>query len=166
MKKIVLVRHAKSSWDHPGLADHDRPLNKRGERDAPFMGRMMAGKGWTPDALVSSSAVRARTTARHFAEALGWGAERIVIRPDIYEASVSHMLELISGLDDAWSEVALFGHNPTFTQLANLFAEEYIDNLPTCGIVEVEAADIARWEEFAPDRARKVDFHYPKQYFT
>jgi phosphohistidine phosphatase len=166
MKKITLIRHAKSSWDHPGLADHDRPLNNRGRRDAPFMAQLMAGRGWQPAALVSSPAVRARTTAAFFAEALGRPAESLVIEPAIYEASLSTMLELIRGLNPAWSSVALFGHNPTFTSLANQFTREWIDNVPTCGIVEIMGAGVEEWAAFSPATARVTGFHYPKQYFS
>ncbi|MCB0638913.1 MAG: histidine phosphatase family protein [Lewinella sp.] len=166
MKKIVLIRHAKSSWDHPGLADHDRPLNQRGLRDAPFMAQMMAGRGWQPDALVSSSAVRARTTAAYFVEALGRPAESLLIEPAIYEASVRTMQDLIGGLDPAWSSVALFGHNPTFTMLANQFTRDFIDNLPTCGIVEILGAGVDAWPDFVPAAARVTAIHFPKQYFS
>lgn len=166
MKKVTLVRHAKSSWDDVSLRDHDRPLNKRGKRDAPFMAQLMASRGWRPDQLISSSANRAHTTSQHFAKALNVAASDITVQPLIYEASISTMVNLIASLDDKWSEVALFGHNPTFTTLANMFyANDFLDNLPTCGIVEIEAPDIETWQAFSPDTATVTAIHYPKQYF-
>ena len=138
MKKITLIRHAKSSWSDMSLKDHDRPLNDRGKRDAPFMAKMMASRGWSPDALVSSTANRAFTTASH----------------------------LIANLDKQWNSVAFFGHNPTFTSVVNLFyQDDYLGNLPTCGIVEIEDPTAENWEDFAPPTAVVTEFHYPKQYF-
>ena len=88
MKKLTLIRHAKSSWSDYGLRDHDRPLADRGLRDAPFMAQLMASRGWLPDALVSSTALRARTTAEFFAAALGWQPAVVQLDKRIYEASV------------------------------------------------------------------------------
>ncbi len=167
MKKITLIRHAKSSWDNPSLRDSQRPLNKRGKRDAPFMSSMMAGRGWAPDQLISSPAVRAYTTAQHFAAALGREASSILQDPGIYEAGMRDILRIIHNLDDSWEHVALFGHNPTFTMVANHFQHgRIIDNVPTCGIVEIEGAQISHWSDFAPDTAQLLHFHYPKQYFS
>lgn len=166
MRKLTLIRHAKSSWADISLRDHDRPLNKRGKRDAPFMAQLMASRAWRPDRLISSTAVRARTTAFQFAEALNLGEQDVLLREQIYEASTTSLINLIAGLDDQWKEVALFGHNPTFTMVANLFyRNDFLDNLPTCGIVEIEAPEANSWEEFSPDNAKVVAVHYPKQYF-
>ena len=166
MKKVTLIRHAKSSWEDMMLKDHDRPLNKRGKRDAPFMAKMMASRGWRPDLLISSTANRAQTTTRHFAEALNIRPEEMLLQERIYEASIPTIINLIAQLNDQWSAVALFGHNPTFTMVANIFyRNEYLDNLPTCGIVEIEAPGITTWDTFTPDTAQVVSVHYPKQYF-
>lgn len=165
MKKLTLIRHAKSSWSDYGLRDHDRPLADRGLRDAPFMAQLMASRGWLPDALVSSTALRARTTAEFFAAALGWQPAVVQLDKRIYEASVPTLLDFIAHLPDQWNHIALFGHNPTFTQVANLFYQKkYIDNLPTCGIVELVAEDAGQWSQFTPDTARVTAVHYPKQY--
>ncbi|MEO0724011.1 MAG: histidine phosphatase family protein [Bacteroidota bacterium] len=166
MKKVTLIRHAKSSWEDMTLRDHDRPLNKRGKRDAPFMAQMMASRGWRPDRIISSTANRAQTTAHHFAAALDFSPDQVLLQERIYEASIPTLVNLIAQLDDEWSEVALFGHNPTFTMVANLFyRNDYLDNLPTCGIVEIEAPTVSKWEAFTPDTAQVVAVHYPKQYF-
>ena len=166
MRKLTLIRHAKSSWEDISLSDHDRPLNKRGKRDAPFMAQLMASRGWRPDRLISSTAVRARTTAFEFAEALNIAEGDVLLREQIYEASSASLINLIAGLDNQWSEVALFGHNPTFTMVANLFyRNDFLDNLPTCGIVEIEAPAVTDWTDMSPDNAQVVAVHYPKQYF-
>lgn len=166
MKKLTLIRHAKSSWSDLRLRDHDRPLNDRGERDAPFMAKMMASTGWAPDVLISSTANRAFTTASCFAEALGRDPLTIIKEERIYEAGSPMILYLISQLDEAWEHVAFFGHNPTFTTVANLFYKnDYLDNLPTCGIVEIEDSQATSWDAFAPPSAVVTNIHYPKQYF-
>ncbi|MEN0002691.1 MAG: histidine phosphatase family protein [Bacteroidota bacterium] len=164
MKTVYLIRHAKSSWKDPALKDIERPLNKRGFRDAPFMANLLNGKGVKPNRLITSPANRAYTTATFFAEVLGIPKPSIDVRKKIYEAYPNDILSLIKYLPNEWSVICLFGHNPTFTSLANLFSEEYIPNVPTCGIVHIEAS-VASWDAFHPDHAKVVDFHYPKQYF-
>lgn len=165
MKKITLIRHAKSSWDDISMSDHDRVLDSRGLRDAPFMAQMMASRGWLPDMLMSSTAQRAQSTAQHFAAALGRPASSIQLEKRIYEASMPTILQLIAQLPADCNDVALFGHNPTFTLVANLFYEnDYLANLSTCGIVEIVAAAATDWAQFTPDFAKVTDIHYPKQY--
>lgn len=163
MKTLYLVRHAKSSWDNPSLADHDRPLNGRGKRDAPFMASLLADKGVRPDALVSSTAKRARLTAGHFARAFGGEESELLLRPEIYESSARTLQSVIEGLDDNWNTVLLFGHNPGFNSLAWQYDEEFSDNIPTCGIVRL-MADVDHWRDFRPGKAALRDFIYPKMF--
>jgi len=162
MKKIYFIRHAKSSWDDPGLTDIERPLNKRGLRDAPFMSKMLKGKNVQPDKIISSPANRAFTTATYFAAALNIPEQAIVVRKEIYHAYPEQVLNIIRNLSDSDDVVILFGHNPCFTSLANQFSEEYIPNVPTCGIVEVEAM-VEKWSDFENEGKLKA-FHFPKQY--
>ncbi len=161
MLNLFLVRHAKSSWDHSGLRDHDRPLNKRGERDAPTMARMLKGMGIRPDLLVSSTATRARTTARYFAEELGIPENDIVEKGDIYEAYPTAILKVISELPNDAHTVFLFGHNPTFTDVANRFTDNYIDNVPTCGVVHIRSS-APSWAEFYEENAKVKACYFPK----
>lgn len=165
MKTVFLIRHAKSSWKDPSLDDVDRPLNKRGLRDAPFMAKLLKGRGVQPDRLLSSPAKRAHTTATYFAEALGIPPSQIEIRREIYEAFPEDILDLIQELPGALSTVLIFGHNPTFTSFVNKFTEEYIANVPTCGIVHLEAA-VDSWGRFDEDNGTVRAFYYPKQYFN
>ena len=165
MKTVYLIRHAKSSWEDMSLRDIDRPLNKRGFRDAPFMANLLKGKGAQPDALISSPANRAFTTATYFAKAFEVATEDIIVNESIYEAYGSDVVKIIRNLDDNLNTVCLFGHNPTFTSLANNFSKrEYIPNVPTCGIVKIEAT-VNSWKSFSEENTQLADFYYPKQYF-
>lgn len=164
MKTLYFIRHAKSSWADSSLRDVDRPLNKRGFRDAPFMGRLLKNRGVVPDLLVSSPAKRAYTTAQLFANELGYKKEEIHLDAGIYEAYPQEIMQIIYKLPNSASKALLFGHNPTWTSLANHFGDDYIDNVPTCGIFKVEA-QVESWEAFDKDTAKLTEFHYPKQYF-
>ncbi|MEZ4992727.1 MAG: histidine phosphatase family protein [Saprospiraceae bacterium] len=163
MKMLYLIRHAKSSWDHPELRDIDRPLGSRGLRDAPFMATMIRKEGVKPDKIVSSPARRAHTTAIFFANGLGMDAQEIVLNEDIYEAFGSDILRIANHWPDDWNTVFLFGHNPTFTTVANYFADEMIDNVPTCGIVAI-SLDADRWKDVERGAGSVLHFWYPKQF--
>ena len=162
MKKIIIVRHAKSSWEHPGLKDIERPLNERGLRDAPKMGQRLYDLGIRPDLLVSSPARRTWHTAQFFAQALQYN-DNIQSVPQLYIARPEDILELIRELDPVLNEVIIFGHNPTLTDLINYFAETHISNVPTCGIGVLEA-EVDDWQAFVPATARLRHFLYPKMF--
>jgi len=164
MKRFYLIRHAKSSWSNPGLSDIERPLNNRGLRDAPFMSKMLAGKGVRPDRILSSPAVRAHTTARYFAEAFQIDPTEIDLHRNIYEAYPEQVLSLMRDLEQEWETVLFFGHNPSFTSLANMFTEEYIVNVATCGIVCIESS-ASSWADVDPSNAIVESYLYPKMYF-
>ncbi len=165
MKTVFLVRHAKSSWKDTSLDDIDRPLNKRGQRDAPFMGKLLRGRGVVPDRLISSPANRALTTAQHFAKAFGMDKGSVLVEESLYESYPDAIQSLIQGLDGELKTVLLFSHNPTLTTFVNRYASDYIANVPTCGIVQLESR-VDQWSDFAPDTAKVKAFYYPKQYFT
>lgn len=137
VRELILVRHAKSSWRDPSLDDHSRPLNKRGKRDAPEMGDRLARLGYKPDLIISSTAVRALETARTIARKLGYPRERILEEEGIYHASVEGLIGVISNVDDSVETLMLFGHNPGFTQLANLLGPRGIFNMPTCAVLHL-----------------------------
>ncbi len=164
MKTVYLVRHAKSSWDIPDLRDIERPLNERGLRDAPFMAKLLKSKGVKPDAILSSPAVRALTTAAFFKIELGLDGEDVRVRDEIYEAMPHAICRLINMLPEQDETVLLFGHNPTFTGVANLFTKDYIDNIPTCGIVEIKA-DVGHWQDFTEKQAEVTGVFFPKQFY-
>ncbi|MBK8557214.1 MAG: histidine phosphatase family protein [Lewinellaceae bacterium] len=161
MRSVFLIRHAKSSWDHAGLRDFDRPLNDRGERDAPRMGSLLAGLGFQPDFLISSPAKRAYTTACYFAKAFSIPETDIVREEGIYEASVQDILKLIASLPDAAHKVFLFGHNPTLTDVANEFSDMPIGNVPTCGIVRIDSS-APTWPELYEGNSKVMAKYFPK----
>ena len=166
MKTVYLIRHAKSSWDDLTLPDTERPLNDRGLRDAPFMGMQLRAKAARIDRLITSPAKRALVTATYFAVALGMPAEQILVEPSIYEAQPEDILSIIRALSENYTTVALFGHNPTWTALTNMFGglEEPLDNVPTCGIIRIDA-DIEHWFDFTESSGFITEFHFPKQFF-
>lgn len=162
LKTVFLVRHAKSSWDSPGLKDHDRPLNERGKRDAPRMAEWVYGTDVEVDYLLSSTAKRAHQTALEFAAALGLKPAEVVTTPDLYHASENEITEIIRGLPDEVNTAMLFAHNPGLTDFFNLLPANRVDNVPTCGVYNVQMS-MDRWEDFEPTAARSSIFFYPKQ---
>ena len=164
MKTLYLIRHAKSSWRDMTLSDYDRPLNKRGLRDAPYMAKMLSNRMDRPDKIISSPAMRAITTAGFFAKAFGIPFYEIQKEASIYEAYTTTILDLISNLPDDLHTVLMFGHNPTFTNVANSFSGSIrIANVPTCGICEV-VSDMKSWKLFDGSTAELTNFYYPKQF--
>lgn len=165
MKTVYFIRHAKSSWSDMSLRDFDRPLNKRGKRDAPFMAAKLRAFGVKPDAIISSPANRAITTAAHFAEALAILPADIIQAPEIYHAYATTILTTIQKQSNDLNTILVFGHNPGFTMLANMFkGGAPIDNVPTCGIVKV-VSEKNKWTNFTPKNGIVKEFHFPKQYF-
>jgi phosphohistidine phosphatase len=162
MRRLTLIRHAKSSWDYAELSDFERPLNARGRRDAPAMARRLAAELERPLCLVSSPALRAITTAHAFAEALGLPQTAIRVEPRIYEASRGNLLQLVRELEDTDSHVLLFGHNPGFTELAQLLAPCPFAELPTCAAATL-GLDAAHWREVRAGAGSLLRYEYPKK---
>ena len=160
-KELILVRHAKSSWGDINLDDHDRPLNRRGERNAPEMGVRLAGTGVRPQAMFTSTALRAATTAEIIAEAIGFPQGEIVKEPGLYHADVEDWLTWITGLDNAWNTVMAFGHNPGITELAAGVWGLPVQNVPTCGVVSLRF-EISEWEKTTTRKPAVALFDYPK----
>lgn len=161
MKRLTLVRHAKSSWKDPELADFDRPLNKRGKRDAPMMGERLAGRDRRPELIVSSPARRAHKTAQLLARELDLPDQRLIHAPGIYEAEAEELLEIVRGLDDRWEHVLLVGHNPGLTELGNLLGDCGIENIPTCGVLCLEF-DAEKWKSLGPGAGTQVFYDFPR----
>ena len=161
MKTLFLGRHAKSSWDDSGLSDFERPLNDRGERDAPEMGRRLAQKHRTADLILCSAAVRARTTAAILAKEWGYEGD-LLLEPKLYEASSSQMLDFIQELEDEATSALVVAHNPTITWLANLLGNLSIGNVPTCGIVVLKIP-CDKWSEVEAGLAELIEFDFPKK---
>src|SRR5438067_1115936 len=137
MKKLILVRHAKSSWKDTKMDDRDRTLNKRGERDAPHMATVVKKRKINADLMAASTAVRAIATAKEFAKKLDYPKDKILREDALYLAETDDLLKYVKNISEDKETVFLFGHNPGITALANYLTGGDIDNIPTCGICAI-----------------------------
>lgn len=162
--RLSLIRHAKSSWKHAELADHDRPLNGRGRRDAPRMGERLARRGFSPEIVLTSTAVRAGATAQAIAEACGV-EDRVRARRALYHASPEAVLEVVEAAcaqaPSPPTHVALVGHNPGLTDLIVWLSGARLDNLPTCGVATL-LLDTERVADLASGGGRLETLETPK----
>jgi phosphohistidine phosphatase len=161
MKTLLLIRHAKSSWDQPGLSDFDRPLNERGKKDAPIMAKRVKEKGIEPDHLISSPAKRAKKTAKFFAEEFGLKKDDIKLVEALYGATQTEFLQAIKEIDDQYKSVALFSHNPGISDFASSLTNVRIDDMPTCAVFALQI-EIDSWTEFMNAEKNFLFFDYPK----
>ena len=162
MKRLTLVRHAKSDWSLAGQPDWDRPLNRRGQRDAPEMARRLRGRRLKPDLVLSSPAVRALSTAAIMARELKVPSAHVRQDERLYLASPADMLAVIRESGGRSRHLMVFGHNPGITDFANrLSSGDRIDNLPTCGVFTATFA-IDDWSHLDWDSGQDAEFDYPK----
>lgn len=160
MKKLYIIRHAKSSWSDETLEDFERGLNKRGKANAPMMGGRLKEKGVMPDIILSSPAKRAKSTAEIIAKEIGY-KKKVLFDENIYEANVDELLKILMALDDKNKTVFLVGHNPSLNDLAQYYLD-FEENIPTCGVVEI-GFESDRWAEIEPKNAKLLFFDYPKK---
>ena len=160
MKQLIIVRHAKSDWENPDLRDFDRPLNKRGKTNAPEMAHRLVKKQIKPELIVSSTALRALTTAKFFADTWQMPLADIQGQPSIYEASVNTLLKVINNFDNKYNMIAMFGHNPGLTDLV-YYLDGHIYEMPTCSVVILEFP-FDDWAMISEGTAKVVLFDYPK----
>lgn len=163
MLQLTLIRHAKSSWDNPALSDFDRPLNKRGMKNAPLMGKIISKRGLVFDRIVASPALRAITTAHLIAGKQGFPEQDIQQRDELYDASVDELLDCVHSLDNQYASIALVAHNPGLTGLCNYLSGESIANLPTCAVAVIEF-DLDDWRAVYQDTGRLALYEYPRKY--
>jgi len=161
MKTLILVRHAKSSWDDTSLPDKDRPLNNRGKRDAPKMGERLAKRDAKPDLILSSPARRALKTAEIIAGKLDYKRKDIVVDDRLYAVKSDDLLDVISKLGDKLERVMVFGHNPELTEVAHRLSSE-ITHMPTCAVAEF-TFDAMSWSNIGKEKPAKVSLQYPKE---
>lgn len=161
MKYLLLVRHAKSSWSNSNLADFDRDLNDRGRRDAPAMALRLTEKNIQPEALVSSTALRAMQTAVFFAKAFHKTEQDIIRMPELYHAPPPVFYKVISELPASVNTAAVFAHNPGITAFVNELTETRIDDMPTCAVFGVKI-NATTWADFAEAEKSFWFFDYPK----
>ena len=162
MKTLYLVRHAKSSWDDPSLDDFNRPLNERGERDAPRMGKRLKERDVTVDIMISSPAKRAWNTGLAIAEILEFPSEKIKPERSLYHAGEGAFLAALRAIKDPNDVVMIFGHNPGLTEFANSLFNENIVNIPTTGIVAGQL-NIESWNEVSLGCGEMLFFDFPKK---
>ena len=161
MKTLLLIRHAKSSWDDAGLSDFDRPLSDRGKKDAPRMAERLHERNIKIDAFVSSPAKRAKKTAEQFAKQYKKDDEDIIFRTELYMAGDDAFNAVVEKLEDKYDCVAIFSHNPGITDFANILTDARIDNIPTSGIFAV-SIDTKKWNKFREAKKKFLFFDYPK----
>lgn len=148
MKTVLLMRHAKSSWDNPGLADHERPLNNRGIKSAPRMGELLAEIDLIPDVIVCSTAKRARMTVDGLLEACPFEGEVVYTR-DLYHADVETQLEILQNLNDSVGCAMMVGHNPGMEYFLEVVCDEN-EHMPTAAIAQI-LFDVEHWSEIDTD---------------
>ncbi len=160
MKTIIIVRHAKSSWDDHTLADFDRPLNERGKHDAPIMAERLLKKQPGVQAFISSPAKRAKKTATIFAKAYGLEKDDVQLKDELYMAAENVFYKVIGQLPESVNSIAVFAHNPGITDFVNTLTDFRVDDLPTCGLVAVRCD--GPWESFKDASKEFLFFDYPK----
>ncbi len=161
MKKLFVVRHAKSSWDNLELDDFDRPLNNRGKRNAPEIGRRLFLRGVMPDVMITSPAKRAASTANRIAKALKFPKNKIHTEKKFYHGSINDFVSVLQKQEHQLNTIMVFGHNPGLTDLVNYLSGSDIYNIPTCGVAEIDF-NIDKWEEIGQQNGKLVSFDYPK----
>lgn len=161
MKHLLLVRHAKSSWDDFSIKDFDRPLNDRGKTDAPMMAQRLLSKEIKIDAFIASPAKRARKTAELFAKQFKANKDHVIFIDSLYLANPSIFSEVISKTNSQFDTIAVFSHNDGITAFANTLTSTKADNIPTCGIFAVKIKT-KHWSDFAEAEKEFWFFDYPK----
>lgn len=152
MKKLFLIRHAKSNQSILNIPDIDRPLNERGYADAHTMGKLMKNENDRGLLLVSSPAVRALSTALIFAGEINYDKETIKITNRLYEAEIETCLDVIRNLDDTFTSAMLFGHNPTTAEVIYSLYENFQAAVPTCAIA-IFTFQMEKWADIKPTNA-------------
>ena len=164
MKTVFLVRHAKSSWKDSSQKDFERPLNKRGKRDAPFMGKKLRERRVMPDLILSSPAKRAKQTAVAIAEEIGYHAKKIRYDDRMYHSGARALLEIVRSQDDGHGTVMLFAHNPDLDDLAEmLLKQDPVYTIPTTGVYGIRFA-VSSWKNVREGKGETVFFDYPKRH--
>lgn len=161
-KTLILVRHAKSSWKDTSLNDIQRPLNKRGKKDAPKMGEHMSKNGIKPEAIFSSPGLRALTTARLISVKIGIKPSDIIVKDDLYTFNHTDLLSAINSIKNRYKKVMIVGHNPAITDIVNYLSGSHIDNVPTCGVAVLKFK-VDLWKKIDKGKASLKSFDYPKK---
>lgn len=162
-KELILIRHAKSSWSDPNLLDWARPLNKRGKRDAPFMGKRLAQHKCLPDLIISSPTKRTQKTTLKICKQLAYPKKKIVINELLYTSDIQDIYRLVRSCNHKTDRLFLVGHNYVITHFAEELTGADIFNIPTCGIVGIRFA-ITSWNQVKAGEGELLFFDYPKKH--
>ena len=162
MKHLYIIRHAKSDWSDWGQSDFERGLNKRGQKAVFTMAEVLKEKQVMPDLILSSSAKRAKLTAEGLAENIGYRG-KIQYNDALYMAEPEEVISMIKEIKDRYTTVFIVGHNPETTELTELMINEYIDNVPTLGIVALNLS-IKHWRKIKAENVKLDFFIYPKMF--
>ena len=165
MKTLTLLRHAKSSWSNPGLGDHERPLNPRGEREAPEMARRINEAGIRPSLIVSSPATRAWNTAKFLAKEISYPNEFLQRDNKLYGAGLDTLIRYLASQDSGFNSILMVGHNPGLTEFANYLVPDVTNNLPTAGVLSVQI-DSDDWDLRDAKSITLELYDYPKRVST
>ena len=160
MKNLIIVRHCKSSWKDPILSDFDRPLNKRGNIDGELMSNYLREKEKKIDKLISSTSKRTRLTSKYFIEKIHFNS--ISYLDELYHASYSEIIKIISKIENNFNNLMVIGHNPGLTELINHFSDMRIYNIPTSGIIKVEFKE-DKWSKITENKGKIVYKKFPKE---
>ena len=163
MKKLTLVRHAKSDWGNEGLEDLMRPLNETGYLDARLVAKQVQKKMSSPDYWISSPAIRAFSTALIFAQVFKYDTDKIMVRKKIYASSLKTLKQIIKEAPDSCQHLILFGHNPEITTLFNDISSLFADNIPTCGTMHL-VSETKKWSDFLTQPLKNDFYIYPKEF--
>lgn len=160
MKRLILIRHAKSSWEHD-VIDHDRPLSQRGINDATIIAKDLKKESLNPDALLVSDAVRTKMTAEIIVSQLSINKDLVRFSHDLYDFSGHNLVQIIKSCNKDFNELMVFGHNHAVTAFVNNYGSKYIENVPTCGVVIIDF-DIDNWNDLKKGKTLKTIF--PKDF--
>ncbi|WP_235296073.1 SixA phosphatase family protein [Portibacter marinus] len=163
MKKIIFIRHAKSSWNSGASTDFDRPLNDRGRRDAPIMANKLKDIIPEVDGIIKSPSRRTNQTAEFFIDAFGLNEQQVISERALYHSSLSTIMDHVQSLPAEWNTVLLFAHNPGMTYIAEYFGMYDVENVPTCGMTLVES-NVKDWAALNNENSKIIAFEYPKKY--
>ncbi|WP_415902727.1 SixA phosphatase family protein [Neptuniibacter sp. QD29_5] len=163
MKRLTLIRHAKSSWKDPTLDDFERPLNKRGQRDLPKMATRLGEYGIEPELILASNANRALTTASEIHRHLNLKPEQLQTHPELYASCTETLMYLLQNQSDHLNSIMLVGHNPALHQLADMLTQSHLEKFPTAAVLHMHLS-ITQWHELAAGCATSILFDYPKKH--
>jgi phosphohistidine phosphatase len=166
MKTLFLMRHAKSSWKESNIPDHDRPLNRRGKHDAPLMGKLLRDQKMNLDLIISSTALRAETTANLIAKAVRYKG-KIILDKSIYNAEPMDLMTLLSNSSDEYNSILLVGHNPTMEETVQMITNSPELTMATCAVAHLTLS-IDTWTDLKEKQtfsSKLENFWTPKELF-